>query len=133
MSQQTPAAQTPAFQQNGLAGIPGYGMSNFAMPGFQQSGFGMMNNSSMSEVSQGKQRMQEPVPQFDEAAFERAFADVQQAEEQAIAESLRQEESHKEELATNKQPQETDDPALIRILEQRPGEPGTWVLLYKVC
>ncbi|KAL5397113.1 hypothetical protein PMIN06_005948 [Paraphaeosphaeria minitans] len=120
MGQQGPAAQAPVFQQSGVGGMAGYGMLGFARPGFQQPGFGMMNGSTISEVAQGKQRAQEAVPLFDEAAFERAFADVQQAEEQAHAENIRQQETHKEETAVDRLPQETEDPALMRIREQRP-------------
>jgi hypothetical protein len=121
MSQQGPAAQAPVFQQNGVGAMSGYGMSGFARQGPQQFGFGMMNGGSMSEVAHGKQRAQEAVPQFDEAAFEQAFADVQQAEEQVLAENLQQQETH-EETAVADAPQETEDPALSRIREQRPGE-----------
>ncbi|KAK7193834.1 hypothetical protein DPSP01_011891 [Paraphaeosphaeria sporulosa] len=121
MSQQGPAAQAPVFQQNGVGGMAGYGMSGFAHPGFHQPGFAMMNGGSMSEVAQGKQRVQDAVPQFDEAAFERAFADVQQAEEQALAENLRPQETHTEETAVDNLPQEPEDPALMRIREQRPA------------
>jgi hypothetical protein len=51
------------------------------------SGFGMMNGAgmSMSETAQGKQRAQEEVPQFDDAAFEEAF---KQAQEDALAEAV---------------------------------------------
>lgn len=122
MTQHGPAAQAPVFQQNGVGGMPGYSMPGLARPGFQQSGYGMMNGGSMSEVAQGKQRAQEAGPQFDEAAFERAFADVQQAEEQAFADALRQQETQKGETAVDNLPQETEDPALMRIREQRPGE-----------
>ncbi|KAL1599570.1 hypothetical protein SLS60_007373 [Paraconiothyrium brasiliense] len=121
MSQQSPATQSPAFHQNGLGGMSGIGLSGFARPSFQQSGFGMMNGGSMSEVVQGKQRVQEATPQFDEAAFEQAFADVQQAEEQALAESLRQQEAQKQETEAVEHTVEDEDPALIRIREQRPA------------
>ncbi|KAJ4296517.1 hypothetical protein N0V90_006562 [Kalmusia sp. IMI 367209] len=133
MSQQGPAMQAPAFQQNNFGAMSGYGMSGYAQPAFQQSGFGLVNGNSLSEVAQGKQRAQEPVPQFDEAAFERAFADVQQADEQAHAESLRQQqqEASKEQAFTATQGLgteaatddllETEDPALLRIREQRPA------------
>lgn len=111
MSQQIPAVHAPSFQQNDFGG-----MSGFARPAFQPMGFGAINGGGMSEVSQGKQRAQESIPQFDEAAFERAFADVQSAEEQAHAEKIRQEEFQREEDQL-----ERDDPALARIREQRPA------------
>ncbi|KAF2447866.1 hypothetical protein P171DRAFT_408389 [Karstenula rhodostoma CBS 690.94] len=120
MAKQSSAAQAPVLQQNGVGGMAGYGMSGFARPGFQQSGFGMMNGGPLSEVAQGKQRAQEAVPQFDEAAFERAFADVQQAEERALADTLQQQDTHQE-TAVDNSPQETEDPALMRIREQRPA------------
>lgn len=122
MRQQGPAAQSQSFpQQNNFGGMAGYGMSGFARPGFQPAGFGTMDGNLMSEVSQGKQRAQEPVPQFDEAAFERAFANVQQAEEEAHAEILRQETAQPEEKSAEALPQEQEDPALARIREQRPA------------
>ncbi|KAF1968373.1 hypothetical protein BU23DRAFT_541322 [Bimuria novae-zelandiae CBS 107.79] len=123
MGQRGPAVQAPSFQQqqNSFGGMAGYGMSGFSRPGFQQGSFGMMNGSPMSEAAQGKQTAQESAPQFDEAAFEKAFADVQQAEEQAHAESLRQEEALKEETIQDEQVLESEDPALARIREQRPA------------
>jgi hypothetical protein len=121
MSQQGPAAQAPIFQQNVVGAMPGYGMAGFARQGPQQYGFGMVNGGSMSAVAQGKQHAQEAAPQFDEAAFEQAFADVQQAEERALAESLEQQETH-EETAVDDTVQSTEEPALTRIREQRPGE-----------
>ena len=122
MSQQGPAVPAPSFQQqNNLGSMHGYGMSGFARPGYQQSSFGMMNGNPMSQVSQGKQRAQESVPQFDEAAFDKAFADVLQAEEEAHAESLRQQQTPREETGKDDQVQEPEDLALARIREQRPA------------
>ena len=47
--------------------------------GFQQPGFaGVHNGGLISGVPQGKQRVPEAVSQFDDAAFERAFAQAQQ-------------------------------------------------------
>lgn len=71
-------------QQNMFGGIPRQNMG-WAGPSFQQSpGYGVMNGTPLSESAQGKQRAQEGVPQFDEAAFERAF---EQAQQDAIANS----------------------------------------------
>ncbi|CAN9146769.1 unnamed protein product, partial [Alternaria alternata] len=56
LRQQAPVAQAPALQQNTYGGI----------------------TPQVSEVAQGKQRAQDDVPAFDEAAFERAFAQAQQ-------------------------------------------------------
>lgn len=122
MSQQGPATQLQSFpQQSNFGGMAGYGMSGFARPGFQAAGLGTMDGNYTSETAQGKQRAQESIPQFDEAAFERAFADVQQAEEEAHAESLRQEQSQAEPKVADAMPQEQEDPALARIREQRPA------------
>lgn len=73
-----------------FGGIPRQGMGmgmgmGFSGGMYQQAGpgFGMMNGAGMSmsvsETAQGKQRVQEPEAQFDDAAFEEAFkqAEVQ--------------------------------------------------------
>jgi hypothetical protein len=51
----------------------------------QTSGFGVMNGAPLSQAAQGKQRVQEEVPQFDDAAFEEAF---KQAHQDALEEAL---------------------------------------------
>lgn len=80
MMQQANPVQAPILQQqrNGFTGM-GYGMnSGFAQPNYQHD---------MGGVAQGKQRVEEQVPHFDEAAFEQAFAQAQEdmIDEAAIA------------------------------------------------
>jgi len=85
----------------------------------QPSGFGLMHSNAISEVAQGKQRVEESIPQFDEAAFERAFADAHQdmLEEAAAEHAILQEETQ---VKTSKQA-DTEDPAMLRTKEERPG------------
>jgi hypothetical protein len=78
MKQQAPA---PIHQQQNGYGVMsgGYGMGRFGGSGFQQPmGFGGMNGTMVAQPMQGKQRVQEAATQFDEAAFEQAFAQVDQ-------------------------------------------------------
>lgn len=84
----------------------------------------MYQHAPTSEVAQGKQRAQEAMPAFDEAAFERAFL---QAEAEAQQELQVEAEQHNAETAqANPQPLSYDrpgetDPLLLRIRETRPG------------
>lgn len=124
MNQQGPAAHLQSSQhQDRFGATPAYGMSSFVRPGFQPASFGMMGGSgkSMSEVSQGKQRASESIPQLDAAAFERAFAAAQQAEEEAYTESQRQQQSQKGDAVADDLLQEEEDAALARIREKRPA------------
>lgn len=126
MRQQSPATQAPTYQQNLFGSMSGYGMGGFAGPTFQQNPtFGALNNAPMSEVAQGKQRAQDAMPEFDEAAFERAFAQAQldMLEE---AETQIQSEPNVSAEARPELPVETD-PVLLRIREKRPGK------LWKTC
>lgn len=64
--------------------------------GFQQrAGFGAMNGTPLSQVATGKQPVQESMPAFDDAAFEKAFAEFEKGDTQnpleAYQEVLRQE------------------------------------------
>jgi len=79
--QQAPAVHAPAQQQqNGFAGMPGgYEMGRFGGPGFQRPmGFGGVNGGMVAQPMQGKPQVQDAAPQIDEAAFEQAFAQVDQ-------------------------------------------------------
>jgi hypothetical protein len=72
-----PMAQALPSQGNlygGNAGIP----MPWADPMPQQPAFGVMGGAFRSETAVAKQNVQEEVPKFDEAAFERAFAHAQQ-------------------------------------------------------
>lgn len=69
-----------------------------------------------SAIAQGKQRAQE-APQFDEAAFEQAFAQAQQdmVEGDTIGQTLSA-------AGPDILGEEVEEPALQRLREQRPGE-----------
>ncbi|KAF1951454.1 hypothetical protein CC80DRAFT_424639 [Byssothecium circinans] len=78
MAQQAPVAQAPTFQQqNGFGGMGGYGYQRGNAFAGMNGAVGMGANG-ISQVAQGKQRAQDQAPQFDEAAFEKAFAQVDQ-------------------------------------------------------
>ncbi|KAF2686526.1 hypothetical protein K458DRAFT_298011 [Lentithecium fluviatile CBS 122367] len=115
MKHQAPAVQAPTFQQqSGFGGMSGYGTGRFGGTPFQQPmGFGGMNGGMAGQVAQGQQRTQEAVPQIDEAAFEQAFA---QMDQHLVEEATTQQEQTKETPLTAE-----DDPALTRIREQRPA------------
>jgi hypothetical protein len=78
-------------------------------------------NAQMSGIAQGKQRAQEDVPVFDEAAFEQAFAQAQQDMMEVVEAEQRQQpaQAHSESLDLDR-PGEMD-PLLQRIRETRPG------------
>jgi len=139
MGQQPLAVQAPAYNQNAFGGISGYGMEGYARPTYQ--GVGMLKAAPMSEVAHGKQQSQEGVPEFDEAAFERAFEQAQQdmivevtantstdndqARLQDYEAQLRMlEQQNKKRLAMARQEQDSmivteTDPVLLRIREKR--------------
>lgn len=113
-------------------------MGGYVRPGLQASGL-VMNGNQMSEVAQGKQRAQEAMPEFDEAAFERAFAEAHQdmlneaeaepgkmdVDERVLRGQAERIQAAERELEAKEQTStltETDDPALVRIREQRPGK-----------
>lgn len=76
-------------------------------------------NAQMSDVAQGKQRAQNDVPAFDEAAFEQAFAQAQQD----MMEVVEAEQAHAQpaqEALDLDRPGEMD-PLLQRIRETRPA------------
>lgn len=72
--QQAPVPQASMQQQNMFGGMHGPGMA-WGGQMYQQ---GPMFGAPVSETAQGKQRVQEAVPEFDEAAFERAFEQAHQ-------------------------------------------------------
>lgn len=81
-----------------------------------------LQTAPMSDVAQGKQRAQEPVPTFDEAAFEQAFAQAHQ-EMMEVAEA---EQQHTQTIQPETEMLDADresemDPLLRRIRETRPG------------
>jgi uncharacterized membrane protein YgcG len=78
-------------------------------------------NAQMSETAQGKQRAQEDIPAFDEAAFEQAFAQAQQDMMEVVEAEQGQQpaQTHSEVLDLDR-PGEMD-PLLQRIRETRPG------------
>lgn len=122
MMQQAPVAQAPINQtQSTYGGMSGYGMNTFGGINFMQK---PMYQQPISETVQGKQRAQEAVPAFDEAAFEQAFL---QAEAEAAQEALAEVEQRAAEVApavsdaaVYDRPGEMD-PLLLRVRETRPG------------
>lgn len=91
-------------------------MGGFAGPAYMQTpGF---QNAQLSQTAQGKQRMEEAVPAFDEAAFEQAFAQAQQDMMEVAETEQRQEETNQ---AVNLDRPGEMDPLLQRIRETRPG------------
>ncbi|KAF1941788.1 hypothetical protein EJ02DRAFT_346946 [Clathrospora elynae] len=75
LGQQTPVVQAPVMQ-NTYAGMPGYSMGGLGGQSYMQTP--SFQHAQISDTAQGKQRVQEEVPVFDEAAFEQAFAQAQQ-------------------------------------------------------
>ncbi|EMD61646.1 hypothetical protein COCSADRAFT_39344 [Bipolaris sorokiniana ND90Pr] len=117
LKQQTPVAQAPALQQNTFGGMSGYGMGGFGGQAYMQTP--SFQNAQMSDVAQGKQRAQNDVPAFDEAAFEQAFAQAQQD----MMEVVEAEQAHAQpaqEALDLDRPGEMD-PLLQRIRETRPA------------
>ncbi|KAF2131393.1 hypothetical protein P153DRAFT_286069 [Dothidotthia symphoricarpi CBS 119687] len=116
MRQQAPVVQAPVLQQQqAFGGMSGYGMGGFAASPYMQAP--VFQNAALSDTAQGKQRAQDAVPAFDEAAFEQAFAQAQQDMfEEAVAEQTQ----------PQPQPEQLDrpseiDPLLMRIRETRPA------------
>ncbi|KAF2804874.1 uncharacterized protein BDZ99DRAFT_480878 [Mytilinidion resinicola] len=112
VSQQAPGAaqqayQPPAQNMNMYGGMPGYGMGGYTGSTFGQSAFGRPMQEQNMSVAEGKQKAD--IAQFDESAFERAFAEAQ-------AEVL-QEEAAVEKVSTQL-PAETD-PILLGIRDKR--------------
>ncbi|PSN73088.1 hypothetical protein BS50DRAFT_568668 [Corynespora cassiicola Philippines] len=131
MRQQSPAAQTPTYQQNTFGGMKGFGMGAYGGSSFQQRpAFGVMNGAPASDVAQGKQRAQD-VPAFDEAAFEQAFAQAQQdmLDEASVQqqESIEEQQNHERQqealrrIQGARQTEPEADPVLARIRETRPS------------
>ncbi|KAF2471992.1 uncharacterized protein BDR25DRAFT_221979 [Lindgomyces ingoldianus] len=118
MRQQAPALQAPAFHQTTFGGISGYGMGGYSGQAFQRSSLGPMSGSQVSHAAQGKQRTQEATPDFDEAAFERAFAQAQQDMLEEASAGMRDSNDNGLETEVDQRPAETD-PVLLRIKEKR--------------
>lgn len=76
-------------------------------------------SAQMSDVAQGKQRAQDNVPAFDEAAFEQAFAQAQQ-DMMDVVEAEQAHAQPAQEALDLDRPGEMD-PLLQRIRETRPG------------
>ncbi|KAF2731157.1 hypothetical protein EJ04DRAFT_554904 [Polyplosphaeria fusca] len=99
--QQSPAVQSPIHDHSTFGGIPHRAMGGYTS--FQ-------HNASFG--GQGQQQAQEAVPAFDEAAFERAFAQAQQDMMEEASAHLH------EPVPTSSRPEEVD-PVMIRIREKR--------------
>ncbi|CAN9143120.1 unnamed protein product [Alternaria alternata] len=117
LRQQAPVAQAPALQQNTYGGMSGYNMGGFGGQAYTQTP--NFQNAQVSEVAQGKQRAQDDVPAFDEAAFERAFAQAQQ-DMMEVAEAEQVHTQPAQEALDLDRPGEMD-PLLQRIRETRPA------------
>jgi hypothetical protein len=76
MNQQPSTVHEPQRQQNGYQNVSvEFGTRGYATSSFQRPmGLGGFNGG----LTQGKQPMQEAAPRFDDAAFEQAFAQVDQ-------------------------------------------------------
>ncbi|KAI4605249.1 hypothetical protein J4E80_010683 [Alternaria sp. BMP 0032] len=117
LRQQAPVAQAPALQQTSYGGMSGYNMGGFGGQAYMQTP--TFQNAQVSEVAQGKQRAQDDIPAFDEAAFEQAFAQAQQdMMETAEAEQVHTQPA--QEALDLDRPGEMD-PLLQRIRETRPA------------
>lgn len=117
-----PVAQSSAIHNANSHGIPGYNMGGFGGNTLIQTP--MYQPGAMSEIAQGKQRTQDAIPVFDEAAFEQAFM---QAEADAAQDVLAEAEQRGAETVQADQAamvydrQGEMDPLLMRIRETRPG------------
>lgn len=78
-----------------------------------------LQNAQVSETAQGKQRVQDDVPAFDEAAFEQAFAQAQQDMMDVAEVEQSQAQTASETLNLDRTGEM--DPLLRRIQETRPG------------
>ncbi|KAF1837569.1 hypothetical protein BDW02DRAFT_565863 [Decorospora gaudefroyi] len=122
LSQQTPASHAPALQQNTFGRMSGYNMGGFGAQSYLQTP--SFQHTQVSETAQGKQRAQDAIPVFDEAAFERAFAQAQQ-DMMDITETEHQqqepESAHKGQQALDLDRPGEMDPLLQRMRETRPA------------
>ncbi|KAL1791858.1 hypothetical protein ACET3X_009609 [Alternaria dauci] len=117
LRQQAPVAQAPALQQNAYGGMSGYSLGGFGGQAYMQTpGF---QDAQVSEIAQGKQRAQEDVLAFDEAAFEQAFAQAQQ-DMMDVAEADQVHTQPAQQALDLDRPGEMD-PLLQRIRETRPA------------
>jgi len=117
LRQQAPVAQAPTLQQNTYGGMSGYNMGGFGGQAYMQAP--SFQNAQVSEIAQGKQRAQDDVPAFDEAAFEQAFAQAQQ-DMMEVAEAEQVHTQPAQEALDLDRPGEMD-PLLQRIRETRPA------------
>jgi hypothetical protein len=117
LKQQAPATAAPVLQQNTFGGMSAYSMGGYGGQAYMQTP--SFQNAQMSEVAQGKQRAQDNVPAFDEAAFEQAFAQAQQD----MMDAVEAEQAHTQpaQEALNLDRPGEMDPLLQRIRETRPG------------
>jgi hypothetical protein len=78
MTQQQQVPAQGVHQHNAFGGYNARGYGGMGMNGGMGSMNMNMNMNMASEVAQGKQRAQDQEPQYNEAAFEKAFAQAQQ-------------------------------------------------------
>ncbi|KAH7080321.1 hypothetical protein BKA63DRAFT_506212 [Paraphoma chrysanthemicola] len=119
MTQQAPAVQAPALQQqsNTYSAMSGYTMGGFGGQGFMQTP--AFQHAPVSQVAQGKQPVQEPG--FDEAAFEQAFLQAEQEAHQEMLDMEAEQHQAHEVQESQAHRQGEMDPLLIRIRETRPA------------
>ncbi|KAL7772155.1 hypothetical protein CFE70_002108 [Pyrenophora teres f. teres 0-1] len=117
LRQQAPVAQSPVMQQNTYGGMSGYNMGGFGGQAYMQTP--SFQSAQISETAQGKQRAQDDVPAFDEAAFEQAFAQAQQDMMEVASAEQSQAQAASETLNLDRTGEM--DPLLRRIQETRPA------------
>ncbi|KAF7453555.1 hypothetical protein TUN199_07202 [Pyrenophora tritici-repentis] len=118
LKQQAPVAQAPVMQQNIYGGMSGYSIGGgFRGQAFMQTP--SFQSAQHSETAQGKQRAQDEVPTFDEAAFEQAFAQAQQDMMEVASAEQSQAQAASETLNLDRTGEM--DPLLRRIQETRPA------------
>jgi hypothetical protein len=97
--------------------MSGYNMGAFGGQAYMQTP--SLQNAQVSGIAQGKQRAQDDIPAFDEAAFEQAFAQAQQDMMEVVEAEQVYTQPAQEALDLDR-PGEMD-PLLQRIRETRPG------------
>ncbi|CAA9958584.1 hypothetical protein PTMSG1_02133 [Pyrenophora teres f. maculata] len=117
LRQQAPVAQSPVMQKNTYGGMSGYNMGGFGGQAYMQTP--SFQSAQISETAQGKQRAQDDVPAFDEAAFEQAFAQAQQDMMEVASAEQSQAQAASETLNLDRTGEM--DPLLRRIQETRPA------------
>ncbi|KAF3000134.1 hypothetical protein E8E13_004858 [Curvularia kusanoi] len=122
LSQQASVAPAMTQQQQTFGSMSNYSMGGtMGQPYMQSPAF---QPTHFSQISQGKQAIQEPA--FDEAAFEQAFAQAQQdaldeAEAEAEAEQKRAQSRAMNPEVMGELDRPSEDPLLIRIRKTRPA------------